>query len=62
MTNTRSIAGAAAWMMVTLTLAFAALAPVEAASPCEQPKMMVGQVCTNLVTGAAASGCKPILA
>ena len=31
MTNARSIAGAAAWMMVTLTLAFAALAPVEAA-------------------------------
>lgn len=62
MTNTRTIAGAAAWVMLSATLTFAALEPVEAAGRCQATSMMVGKVCTNLATGAVATGCKPALA
>jgi hypothetical protein len=62
MTNTRSIAGATVWVMLSLTLAFAALEPVQARTTCPAASMMVGKVCTNLSTGEIATDCKPQLA
>ncbi|HEY9555053.1 hypothetical protein [Allosphingosinicella sp.] len=62
MTNTRTIAGAAAWAMISMTLAFTALQPVEAAGTCPAASVMVAKVCTNLATGAVSTDCKPSLA
>ena len=62
MTNTRTIASAAAWALATVTMTFAALEPVEAAGACPAANMMVAHVCTNVETGGAATDCKPALA
>lgn len=62
MTNTRSIAGAAVWMLLSLTLVFAALEPVQAKTTCPATSVMVGKVCTNLATGVVSTDCKPSLA
>ena len=62
MTNIRTAAGAAVWAMLSLTLTFAALDPVEAKTTCPASSMMVGKVCTNLATGEIATDCKPSLA
>lgn len=62
MTNTRTIAGAAAWAMMSVTLAFTALEPVQAAGTCPATSVMVAKVCTNLATGTVATDCKPSLA
>lgn len=62
MTNMRTIAGAAAWAMMSITLAFTALEPVQAKTTCPATSMMVGNVCTNLATGEVATDCKPSLA
>jgi hypothetical protein len=62
MTNLRSIAGAAAWVMLSLTLTFAALEPVHARTTCPAVSTMVGKVCTNLSTGKISTDCKPSLA
>jgi hypothetical protein len=62
MTTSRSIAGAFVWALLSVTLAFSALEPVQARQTCAATSMMVGKVCTNLVTGEVATDCKPSLA
>ena len=62
MTNTRTFLGVVCWMTVPAMMAFSTFEPVEAATPCAAPRMMVGQVCINLATGDPAADCKPVLA
>jgi hypothetical protein len=61
MTNIRTLAGAVAWAMVSVTMAFAALEPVHAASACPMASASLGQVCATDPDGSVKI-CKPILA